>query len=155
EFQTFALSAIAADVAKLVTHAINYGNKNAIGDSVGALDGAPCVVLHSSEFSFFVRVPADGSGIKEYVGALQSGQTRAFRIPLVPADESSHASILGIKGLEAEVAWSEVELLVIKRVVGDVHLAVETAGAAVGIQNDGGVVVEAACAPLKDRNHNY
>src|SRR5579864_560788 len=153
EFQALALGAIAADIAKLVANPVDHADKHAVGDGMGALNCPPCVMLHSSELSFLVRVPADSRGIKENICALQSGQTRAFRIPLVPADEGAHASILGIKGLEAKIARSEVEFLVIKRIVRDVHLTIEALGAAIGIKNDGGVVVEAACAAFEDRNH--
>ncbi len=154
ELQAFALSAIAANVAVLVADAIDHGDKNAIGDRMCALNGTPGVMLHGAELGFLVRMPADGGGIKENICALQRGQARAFGIPLVPADERSHAAILGVKCLEAEVAGREIELLVIKRIVRDVHLAIEALGAAIGVKNDGGVVIETARASLKDRNHD-
>src|SRR5207237_6139421 len=84
----------------------------------------------------------------------QSRKPRAFGIPLVPADESSHPSIFRVKGLKAEISGSEVKLFVVKRVVRDMHLAVKTAGTAVGVKNDGGVVIETARATLEDRNHD-
>src|SRR5947209_9800806 len=70
EFQAFTLSTVAANISELMTHAIDHADKNAISNGVRTLDGAPRIVLHRSELGFFVRVPPDGSRIKEYVGAL-------------------------------------------------------------------------------------
>ena len=53
---------------------------------------------------FFRRMPADGGGIKEQVGAAQGGDARRFRIPLVPTDQRAHLSDRSIEGLEAQVA---------------------------------------------------
>ena len=58
------------------------------------------------------------------------------------------AVVLG--GLEAEVAGGEVELLVVEGVVGDVHLAIDVGDAAVLLDGDGGVVVEAGGAALEE-----
>src|SRR5215470_2683278 len=41
EFQTFAGSAIPADVAELVADTVHYAHEHAIGDRMRALDGAP------------------------------------------------------------------------------------------------------------------
>src|SRR5215470_15062264 len=88
-------------------------------------------------------MPANGCGVEEDVGALQRRDARAFRIPLIPADEGSDFSDGGVEGLEAEIAGGEVELLVVERIVGDVHLAVEARDAAVLLNDGGGVVIEA------------
>src|SRR5450759_4999741 len=130
------------DVTELVTHSIDHADKNTIGDGVSPLDGAPRIVLHGAELGLFVRMPADGSGIEENIGALQSGKARAFGIPLIPADESPHAAVFGIEGFEAKIAGSEIKLFIIKRVIRDVHLAIEALGAPVGVKNDRGIVVE-------------
>ena len=55
---------------------------------------------------------------------------------------------------ETEIARSEVELLVVERIVGDVHLAVD-AGDVIGrgtrvVEHGGGVVVEAGGAALEE-----
>ena len=85
EFQSLARGAVAANVSELLSHAVHHSYKDSIGNRVTALDGAPRVMLHLAMFCFFVRMPADRSGIKKNVGALQCGQARPFRIPLVPA----------------------------------------------------------------------
>src|SRR4249919_2555459 len=108
--------------------AIYHADKNAICDRMCPLDGAPGVMLHGAELGFLVGMPADRGGIKENIGALQGSQARAFGIPLVPTDESAHAAILGVKGLEAEITGREIELLVIERIVRDMHLAIQAFG---------------------------
>ncbi len=50
---------------------------------------------------------------------------------------------LRVPGAEAEIARREIKLLVEKRVVRDVHLAVLAEIGAVGVDDRGGVVVDA------------
>ena len=74
----------------------------------------------------------------------------AFGVPLVPADENAGFALGGGERLEAEIAGGEVELLVVERVVGDVHLAVDPGERAVGFKDGGGVVIEAGGAALEE-----
>ena len=113
------------DVAVLVADAVDGADEDAVGDGVGALDGLPGVVLALAELGLFAGVPADGGGEEEGFGALERGDAGAFGVPLVPADERADGAGGGVLGQEAEVAGGEVELLVVERVVGDVHLAVD------------------------------
>src|SRR5437667_7637857 len=69
----------------LVAHAVHRGDVTAVGDGVAALDGAPGVELLGAVGRLLLRVPADGCRITEEGGALQRGETRALRIPLIPA----------------------------------------------------------------------
>ena len=57
--------------------------------------------------------------------------------------------------MEAEVAGREVELLVVGRVVGDVHLAVHAADGAVGLEDDCRVVVETCRATLEEAGDEH
>src|SRR5580765_97507 len=131
EFQAFALRAIAADVAELLAYPVDHADKNTVGDGMSALNRAPCIMLHCAEFGFFIRMPADGRRIEKNISALKSGESCAFRIPLVPADQRAHAAELCIEGLESKIARRKVKLLIIKRVVWNVHLAVEPPGASI------------------------
>src|SRR5260370_1696898 len=99
-------------------------------------------------------MPADSGGIEENVRALQSRQARALGIPLIPTDQRSYSAVCGIKRLEPAVSSGEVELRVIKRIVGDVPLAVYALQRPVCVQNRCGVVVEPPRAPLEDRSHH-
>src|SRR5262249_1689061 len=83
-------------------------------------------------------------------GPGQRGQARGLRVPLVPAHQRADGTDARRHGDEAEVAGREVELLVVQRVVGDVHLAIAAGEPAVGIEDDGRVVVDARGAPLED-----
>ncbi len=94
EFQALARRPVSPDVSELVPHAVHHAYENAVGNGMGALDGAPRVVLGRAELGFLLRMPADGRGIKQDARALQGGQPRAFRIPLVPADQRANAKAL-------------------------------------------------------------
>src|SRR5690348_3039234 len=125
ELQAVALRAIAADVAELVPNPVHHPDEHAVRNGVRALDGPPGVLLRFPIFSFFVRMPTNGRWVKQNVGSLKSRQARALRIPLVPADQRSHATELRIERLEPKIAGSEVIFFVIQGIVRDVHLAVE------------------------------
>src|SRR3954465_14958009 len=95
-------------------------------------------------------MPAYRGRTEDDLGAGQGGEPGTFWIPLVPADERAHASIVRIESLEAEVPGGEVKLLVIERIVGNVHLAIEPEDLAVGIDHHRCIVINAPCAFLKD-----
>ena len=131
------------------------GDVDAVRDGVGALHGAPGVELRGAVLRLLRRVPADRRRVEENGGAQQRGQPRRLRVPLIPADQACRPRRSGSDGAEAEVARREVELLVVERVVRDVHLAVGAASRAVGVEHDGGVVVDAGRAPLEDRADDH
>jgi len=130
--------------------AIDGGDEDAVGDGVGALDGLPGIDLLGAVLGFFGGMPADGGGVEEDIGALEGGEAGAFGVPLIPADEDADAAKGGIEVAEAEVAGGEVELFEVEGVVGDVHLAIEPGDFAIGIEDGGGVVIEAAGAFLEE-----
>ena len=135
----------------LVADAVDGGDVAAVGDGVAALDGFPGVVLLRAVLGFLARMPADGGGVEEDLRALQRGEPRGFGIPLVPADQHADLAVARLPGAEAEVAGREIELLVVKRVVRDVHLAVDAQQRAVGVNDRGGVVIDAGGALLEQR----
>ena len=96
-----------------------------------------CAVL-----AFLAGMPADGGGIEEDLRAAQRGEARRLGIPLVPADADADPAVPRLPGAEAEIAGREVELLVVQRVVRDVHLPVLAEVRAVGVDDRRGVVVE-------------
>ena len=132
-----------------VADAIDDGDVNAVGDGVGALDGAPGVELRRAELRFFVRMPADARGIENDLRALQSGEARALRIPLVPANLNADAAVCGIEIRKAEIAGREIKFFVVKRIVGNVHFAVFAEERAVGVKDGAGVVIDAGGAALE------
>src|SRR5258708_16667202 len=86
-----------------MAYAVDHTDKDAVGDGVRALDGPPGVMLGCAELGLLIRMPADGRGIKKNVRSLQRGQARAFGIPLVPADQSPHAAVFAVTGLESHL----------------------------------------------------
>ena len=134
--------------------AVYRSHVDAVGDGVGALDGAPCVVLRLAEFGLLGGMPSDGGGVEQDAGAAHGRDARALRIPLVPANQRGHAARLRVEVAEAGVARSEVEFLEIKRIVRDVHLAVDAEQRAIGIDDRGGVVIETFRALLEERRDN-
>jgi hypothetical protein len=100
-------------------------------------------------------MPADRCGIKENICPLQSRQARTLGIPLVPADQRAQTSGAGVEGTESEVAWGEVEFLVIEGIVGDVHLAVETAQGAVFVKDRSGIVIDAGSTFFEERRDQH
>ena len=129
--------------------AIGYRDVAAVGDGMAALDGLPGVVLAFAEFCPFAGMPADGGGVKKNFRALQRGQPRGFGIPLVPANQHADFAVARRPRLEAGVAGCEIKFLVIKRVVGNVHLAVAAEQRAVGVNHGGGVVIDTGGAFFK------
>src|SRR5207245_606811 len=78
----------------------------------------------------------------------------AFGIPLVPAHQRSNPSDPRVERAETQVARGEVELLVIRGIVGDVHLTVDPYHTAVGVDHGHAVVVQPGCTPLEHRRED-
>src|SRR5262249_34713817 len=94
EFQALALGAVTANVAEFMPDAVYRSDKHAVSNGVRPLNRAPGIVLRGSEFSLFIRMPADCGGIKENVCSLKGREPRAFGIPLVPANQRAHAAVV-------------------------------------------------------------
>ena len=94
-------------------------------------------------------MPSNRGGVEQDLGALQGGQSGAFGVPLVPADQRAHAADGSVESAIAQVAGSEVVLFVVKRVVGDVHFAIEAAQGPVRVKKDGGIVIDPGSALLE------
>src|SRR6185295_1057899 len=70
------------------------------------------------------------------------------RKPLVPANQGADLAVSCVVSLEAKVARREIKLLVVKRIVGDMHLAI----LAVSVYDHSRVVVNTGGAPFKERS---
>ncbi len=69
-------------------------------------------------------MPADAGGIEDDLRALQSGEARAFWIPLIPANLNADAAVGSIEIRKTEIAGREIKFFVVERIVGDMHFAV-------------------------------
>src|ERR1700693_4080894 len=136
----------------LEADAIHCGDEHAVRDGMGALNRAPGVELRRAEFLLLGRMPADCGRIENNIGAAEARETRPFRIPLIPTYEHGDAAKSRFKVRKAQIARSEIKFLVIERIVRNVHLAVFSEERSIGVQNYGGIVVDAGGAALKERS---
>src|SRR5262245_5775320 len=98
-----------------------------------------------------MRVPANRSRVKENARAAKRGESRAFGVPLIPADQRADPANRRVKALKTEIARGEVELLVVSRIVRDVHLAIESGHLSLCVDDCRAVVVEAGRSAFEDR----
>src|SRR5439155_16868872 len=122
-------------------HAVDHRDVAAVGDRVTSLNQFPGALLVRSVFLLFLRVPADGGGIKQYLSPLQRRETRAFGIPLVPTDEHADLRVPGLPRFETEIARREIKLFIVQRVVGNVHLAIDAEQRTAGVDDRRRVVI--------------
>src|SRR5882762_1700161 len=153
EFKPRPRSRVAANVAIFLAHAVHHCHIDPIGDGVPALNCAPSIMLRLAELGLLGRMPANGGGVEQYVRALQGCKPRAFGVPLIPADERTNSPGLRIERLIAKIPGCEIVLFVVEWVVGDMHLAVFAAKGSVGIDDRGGVVVDAGSTLFKEGDH--
>ena len=83
---------------------------------------------------------------------MERGEAGALGIPLIPADQGPDPPHPGVEDAEAQITRGEVELFVVGRIVGDVHLAVQAGHPAVCVEHDGGVVIQPRRPPLEHRS---
>jgi len=141
-----------------VAMAVGGDHRQVVGNGMAALNRDPGIKLARLLAGVILRVPADGRGVDQYLGAGQCHQSRRFRVPLVPAHQYSQAANAGLyrpERFRRAVAWGEVELFVETRIIRNMHLPVAAGQAAIGIQYHGGVVVDAAEAAFEHRADNH
>src|SRR5665213_2861341 len=123
--RTFHHHAVVQYIAMLVAYAIHCADKHAIRNGVSSLDGLPRVILALAKLDLLAWMPADRSGEEQRLGTLQRCDASSFRIPLVPANERADGASGGLLRQEPKVPGGEIELLVVERVIGDMHLAID------------------------------
>ena len=79
---------------------------------------------------------------------------RPFRVPLIPAHLHTETSYAGIYRLKSEVTRSEIEFLIVSRVVRNVHLAIFSSDRAILFYHHSSVVIESRSTSFKERSHN-
>ena len=137
-----------------MSDAIDGRDVNAVGDGVGALHQLPGLTLGGPQLCLLPWVPADRRRIEQNRRTLQGRQASSLGIPLIPAHQHANASKARIEGAKTQVARREIILLVVKRIVRDVHFAVKSKQAAVGVKNGCGVVVNPGRPALEQRSHD-
>src|SRR3989475_1289209 len=145
------LDACPLAIEPLEANAIHGRDPAAVCDRVAALDRLPGIELLRSILLLLGGMPADRGGIEKDVCALQCGEPGAFRIPLVPANERANRTDLRVERAKAKIAGGEIELLVIRGIIRDVHLPVDTFDLPIGVDDGRGVVIQAGRAALEQR----
>ncbi len=125
----------------LMSYPVHSHHRQAVGNSMTALHCLPGHALTLLLIGSIAALIADGRWINEEVGTSQGHQTRALRIPLIPTNLHPKFAYRGCDGMKTEVAGSEIELLVICRIIWNMHLALHASDCAVFLKDDSCVVV--------------
>src|SRR5260370_2847364 len=144
-----------ATCGRFMPDAVRSRDVTTIGNRVTALNRFPGRILSRAKFLFFRRMPADGCWVKNHFRSPQCGESCRFRIPLVPANADANLSLRGRPRLKSEIARREIKFLVIKRIVGNMHLAIFAEQVPVAVDDYRGVVIQARAALLEQRCNDY
>src|SRR5262249_50413078 len=125
----------------LDSDAVHRDDEHAVGDRVALLDGLPRSELRGAELRLVARQPTYRRRVTEHLRTAKRGEARGLGVPLVPAKERADDRRGRRTRDEPEIARREVELLVVLRVVRDVHLPVERELPPVRAEDDDAVVV--------------
>ena len=134
----------------LMSDPVHSDDGETVGDGMTALYELPGVALTGLFLGRVAALIADSGGIDEYVCSSECHQTGTLGIPLIPADLHAELSYRGLYGAETEVSGSEIELLVVGRVIGDVHLAMETCNSAVTLEHNSRIMIESWSTALEE-----
>ena len=137
-----------------MTMAIDRGNVNAVGQTVGPLGQLPCFHLRHPMFFLFRWMPSDCRGVDNDLGTFKGGKACSFRVPLVPAHQHTEPRVWGIKCFESEVARGEIVFFKKQRIVRNMVFAVEAYQVSLGPNDGSGVVVKPRCSLFKQRCHH-
>src|SRR5579859_3408738 len=96
-------------------------------------------------------MPADGGGIEKNIRPAQAAKARAFGIPLIPANQNADPAVARVEVGETQIARREIKLLVVERIVWDVHLAIKPEQRAIGVEHYRRIVIKTGGAALEDR----
>lgn len=133
---------------------IGSSDKESIGDGVAAHHGLPGGILTGAVDVTFTWNPANRGGVEQQFSSLHGCQASSFGVPLIPADADADACIASREREKAEITGGEVEFFEVERVIGNVHFAVEASDAAIGIEDNSGVVIETVCAAFEQWYNN-
>src|SRR5262249_38702168 len=126
---------------RFVANAICRRNIATVRNRVTTLNRFPRTVLCLSEFLLLARMPTDRRRIKNNFGSAQGGQPSRFRIPLVPANTNTDFAVFCFPRQKSKIARRKVKLLVVERIVRNVHFAVFAKKFSVRVNDCGGVVI--------------
>ena len=137
------------------SHSVYSHYRQTVCHGMTSHHGGPCLTLALLLLLGIVGGIADGSRVDQDVCALQRHQAGCFRIPLVPAHQYAELAYGSLYRLESEVARGEVELLVIGRVIRNVHLAILSGYASVLFYHYCRIVIQSRSTALEERSNDY
>src|SRR5262245_53049965 len=120
-----------------------------------ALNRFPRSMLRLIHGGLFVGQTTDGGRVEEELSSAQSRQARSLREPLIPANESANLPKRGVVCLKAEISRSEVKLLVVKGIIGNMHLAILTDDLSGSIDGHSRVVIDTGGSLFKQRSDDH
>ena len=133
----------------LEAYTVDRHDGQSVGNGMSTLHSCPSLALALLFFLCIIGSITYGSRINQEFGTLQSHKTCSFGIPLVPAYEHAKLAHTGLNSMKTEVARCEVELLVVSRIVRNVHLAILACYRSVALYYDSGVVIESWSTTLE------
>ena len=126
----------------LISHTIDGDDRKTVGYSMSALYCLPGSALSLLFLCGVARLISYRCGVDKHLGSLKGHHTGCFRIPLVPAYKHTKTSYGSLYGVESKITGGEIELLVICRIVGDVHLTVFACDRSIAVENYCCVVIQ-------------
>ena len=114
-----------------MTHAIHSNHWQSIGYRMTAHDGLPGPTLTLLFLGSITGSITDSSGINKDLCPLKGHQSGCLGVPLIPTNHHTQFTHRGLDGMETQITGGEVELLVIGRIIGDMHLPIDTCDATV------------------------
>ena len=138
-------------VGSFLAYPVDSNDGESVGNSMTTHYGGPRLTLTLLFVGGVVRVEAYCRRIDKQLGTLKCHKTCCLGVPLVPAYKDAKTSYAGVNGLETEVARGEVELLVVGRIVGDMHLTILAGNATIALKDDSGIMVQSCSTTLEER----
>ena len=123
-------------------HTVNRNNRNAVCHGMSTLRDNPCIELADLLIIGVRTFPTDGSRINQQFRSFQGHESGCFRIPLVPAYKHAKFTQRGLDRFEADISGSKIKLLIIGRIIGDMHLSVFSGYTAITVENDRRIMIQ-------------
>ena len=118
---------------------------------MSALHRCPCFSLTFLLFLRVRRLVTDCRRINQQFCSTQSHESSTLRVPLVPTHLHTQAPHRCMDRLETQITWSEIEFLVIRRVVRNMHLAIFACNRTILLKHHRRIVIQASGTTLKKR----
>ena len=117
-------------------------------------DCCPCLTLTLFFLVSITTFVANSCRVDEHICTLQCHKAGCFRIPLIPANKYTKTSYACVNWVESEIAWCEVELLIVSWIIWNMHLTIFTSNTTILLYHYGSVMIKSWCTFLKKWCHD-